>query len=78
MGGTVITVNRGSSGNGYKGFLVGELYSGAVIGANCIYYNDNSTFIGWTEENINNNLGEDFTKDISNINSGLPILKWQK
>ena len=35
------------------------------------------TIKGWDEETIKTNLGDNFTKDINNINNGYPILKWQ-
>lgn len=66
----------GKSDSGYLGMVVGRLQAENVLSD--YYFNTTqSVMSAWTEEEINTYLGENFTKDINNINDGYPVLKWQ-
>ena len=76
-GTTIATANIGASSN-YLGTLIGQGYGSN----NTINGNYGNTTIeemkSWDNATIIQNLGDAFKKNTnSNINQGLPILKWQ-
>lgn len=77
-GATQPTANVGAKSNSFVGYLVGRY--GKLEG---LYSNtSNEDMATWTEDDIKDNIGAEFKKDIEDSNGkfkneGLPILSWQ-
>lgn len=75
---TSLVGNYNTTGAYNIGFILGTGKTNTEQDLSGYYLNTTQEVMsGWTEEEIKKYLGENFTKDINNINEGYPILKWQ-
>ena len=76
---TSVTATKtiGDSSTDNLGTIIGAITTTETVLEDNYFYTTQEVMSGWTQTDIDKYLGENFTKDVNNINDGYPILKWQ-